>query len=152
MILPKVAVVGASGYSGEELIRILSRHKDVQLAAVTSRASAGKLLGAVFPQCSRTPYAGLKFSNSDAVSVIESGAEFAILALPHGLAHEFAVPLLEAGLRVIDLSADFRIKDPRIYQAFYGHEHPAPGLLAESVYGMPEIYREMIPGARLVAS
>jgi N-acetyl-gamma-glutamyl-phosphate reductase len=84
--------------------------------------------------------------------VAGSGAKIAFLALPHGLAAEYAKPLLDAGLRVIDLSADFRIKDGEVYAEFYGEKHPAPELLAESVYGMPELYRESIRPARLVAS
>jgi N-acetyl-gamma-glutamyl-phosphate reductase len=83
---------------------------------------------------------------------VASGAKFAFLALPHGLAHEYARPLLEAGLRVIDLSADFRLKDPAVFEEFYHGAHPAPELLARSVYGLPEIYREAIRDADLVAS
>jgi N-acetyl-gamma-glutamyl-phosphate reductase len=148
----KVAVVGASGYSGEELIRLLTRHPAAELCCVTSRAEAGKALAVVYRRFAGTRYAGLPFSTSDPAIVAASGAEVAILALPHGLAHEFAAPLLEAGLRVIDLSADFRLKDPAIYEEFYGHAHPAPELLPESVFGMPELYRDRIRSARLVAS
>lgn len=148
----KVAIVGASGYSGEELIRWLSRHRGVEICAVTSRSAAGRSLAELHPKFIGTRYADLVFSRSEAGAVVESGAAIAMLALPHGLAHEFASPLLEAGLRVIDLSADFRIKDPEIYEKFYGHPHPAPQLLKESVYGLPEVYREMIARARLVAS
>jgi N-acetyl-gamma-glutamyl-phosphate reductase len=148
----KVAVVGASGYSGEELIRLLTRHPTAELVCVTSRSEAGKALAEVYPKFAATRYAGLCFSNSDPATVAESGASVAILALPHGLAHEFAAPLLEAGLRVIDLSADFRLKDEAIYEEFYGHAHPAPSLLPQSVYGMPELYRDQIRDARLVAS
>jgi N-acetyl-gamma-glutamyl-phosphate reductase len=90
--------------------------------------------------------------SSDADTIAASGAQVAFLALPHGAAAEFAKPLLDAGLRVIDLSADFRLNDAQVYKDFYGHEHPAPELLAQSVYGMPEIYREQIRSARLVAS
>lgn len=148
----KVAIVGASGYSGEELIRLLARHPAAELTCVTSRSESGKRLSDVYQKFAETRYAGLLFAESDSAAVVSSGAALAILALPHGLAHEFAVPLLEAGLRVIDLSADFRLRDAAIYEDFYGHPHPAPELLAESVYGMPEIYRDQIREARLVAS
>jgi N-acetyl-gamma-glutamyl-phosphate reductase len=84
-------------------------------------------------------------------AIVGSGAQVAMLALPHGLAHEFAGPLLEAGLRVIDLSADFRIKQTGVYEDFYGQPHPAPNLLASSVYGLAEVYRSAIAPARLVA-
>src|SRR5207245_6045750 len=93
----------------------------------------------------------LTFSNPDPKQIAcEAGLVF--LALPHGLAAEFAKPLLSAGARVVDLSADFRIKDAAVYQEFYGYEHPAPDLLGQSVYGLPEIYRDQIRAAKLVAS
>jgi len=152
MHLEKIAVVGATGYSGEELIRLLQRHSGTDLVCVTSRQYAGKPLGAVYPKFQGQKYSTLEFSPSDAKSIVDSGARFVFLALPHGLAAEFAKPLLGAGLRVIDLSADFRLKDKVVYKEFYGHDHPAPELLAQSVYGMPELYRKEIAGAQLVAS
>ena len=152
MRLEKIAVVGATGYSGEELIRLLLRHPGVDLACVTSRQSAGKALGAVYPKFRGGKYDALAFSASDAAAVVASGARVVFLALPHGLAAEFAAPLLDAGLRVIDLSADFRLKDTAVYKEFYGQEHPAPSLLAQSVYGLPELYRKQIAAAKLVAS
>ena len=152
MNLEKVAVVGASGYSGEELIHLLMRHPGVELVCVTSRQHAGKTIGEVYPRFQAHKFSDLRFSASSPADVAGSGAKIVFLALPHGLAAEFASPLLDAGLRVIDLSADFRIKDEAVYAEFYGEKHPAPGLLAESVYGMPELYRESIRNARLVAS
>ena len=94
----------------------------------------------------------LTFIDPQISNIVDSGAEIAFLALPHGVASEFAIPLLEAGLKVIDLSADFRLSDPAIYKEFYDHEHPAPQLLEESVYGMPEIHGEKIKTSRLIAS
>ena len=152
MNLENVAVVGASGYSGEELIRILMRHPGVELSCVTSRQYAGKTIGEVYPRFQAHKFCDVKFAESDPGTVVKSGAKIAFLALPHGLAAEFARPLLAAGLRVIDLSADFRISDPEVYADFYGEKHPAPELLAESVYGMPELYRDRIRPARLIAS
>jgi N-acetyl-gamma-glutamyl-phosphate reductase len=152
MNLENVAVVGASGYSGEELIRLLMRHPGVELACVTSRQHAGKTIEEVFPRFQAHKFSEVKFIESDPVQIIGSGAKIAFLALPHGLAAKFASPLLEAGLRVIDLSADFRITNPEVYADFYGEKHPAPELLAESVYGMPELYRDRIRDARLIAS
>jgi N-acetyl-gamma-glutamyl-phosphate reductase len=151
MNLEKVAVIGASGYSGEELVRWLSRHPRVDLAALTARQAAGQPLAAVYPQFSGTRFGSLKFTDSTADAVIQSGARFVFLALPHGVAAEFARPLVAAGLRVLDLSADFRIKDPAVYAEYYGGEHHAPELAARSVYGLPEVYREAIRGAQLVA-
>lgn len=152
MQLEKIAVVGATGYSGEELIRLLLRHPGVELACVTSRQSAGKALGAVYPKFRGGKYDALAFSASEAAAITASGARIAFLALPHGLASEFAGPLLDAGLRVIDLSADFRLKETAVYKDFYGQDHPAPALLGQSVYGLPELYREKITTAKLVAS
>jgi N-acetyl-gamma-glutamyl-phosphate reductase len=147
----RVAIVGASGYTGEELVRLILRHPQAELAAVTSRQFAGKSLAEVFPRTSHYPAAKtLKFTDAPSEK-IAAEAELIFLALPHGVAVEFAAPLLNAGARVIDLSADFRIKDAAIYRDFYGHEHAAPKLLADAVYGLPEIYRDRIRAARLVA-
>lgn len=148
----KIAVVGASGYSGEELIRLLSRHDRAELVCVTSRQYAGQKLGAVFPKFGGSQFSELAFASAEASTVIDSGAQFVFLALPHGLASEFARPLLAAGSRLIDLSADFRIKDAEVFADFYGGAHPAPELLENSVYGLPELYRDQIHSAQLVAS
>ncbi len=143
----KTAVVGASGYSGEELLRILSKHPYCEITEVTSRQHAGARLAAVFPRFSENT---LAFSSPDAARIAES-AQAAFLALPHGLAAEFAAPLLEKGVKVIDISADFRVRDPEVYKRYYGQDHPAPELLSKAVYGMPEFYRDSIRGASLVA-
>jgi N-acetyl-gamma-glutamyl-phosphate reductase len=148
----RVAIVGASGYSGEELVRLLLRHPSADLVAVTSRQSAGLSVAEVFPKFAAFPKArSLRFTDPD-VSALAALAEVVFLALPHGVAAGFAIPLLKAGCRVIDLSADFRLKSAAVYEEFYGHAHPAPELLAESVYGLPEVYRKEIRQARLVAS
>jgi N-acetyl-gamma-glutamyl-phosphate reductase len=148
----KVAIVGASGYSGEELVRLLARHPQVELAALTSRQAAGQPLAKVYPRFAGLPAASLQFIDSDVAAIAATGAQVAFLALPHGVAKEFAGPLLQAGLRIIDLSADFRIKNAATYEEFYGEKHTAPELLAESVYGLPELYRDQIRTARLIAS
>jgi N-acetyl-gamma-glutamyl-phosphate reductase len=148
----KVAIVGASGYSGEELVRLLARHPHAELVALTSRQFVGQTLGKVYARFSGTPAGDVEFIDSNAQEIAATEADVAFLALPHGLARDFAGPLLEAGLRVIDLSADFRIKDAAVYAEYYGETHSAPDLLRESVYGMPELYREQIRSARLVAS
>jgi N-acetyl-gamma-glutamyl-phosphate reductase len=147
----KVAVVGASGYSGEELVRLLIRHPEAELVALTSRQAAGQPLASIYPRFGGMRYADLAFIESDIARIVETGAQIVFLALPHGVATEFARPLLEAGLRVIDLSADFRIKDVEVYSEFYGEKHQAPELAEKSVYGMPEIYRDKIRDAQLVA-
>ena len=147
----KVAIVGASGYAGEDLVRLLLGHPYGDLAEVTSRQYAGQTLAQVFPKYSHYPKAKtLRFSEPNA-ELLSKEAEVVFLALPHGVAAEYAVPLLQNGTTVIDLSADFRLKDPAVYQEFYGHEHPAPELLKKSVYGLAEIYRDQIRNADFIA-
>jgi N-acetyl-gamma-glutamyl-phosphate reductase len=148
----KVAIVGASGYSGEELVRLLLNHPHVELTAVTSRQSAGQTVAQVFPKFASHPQSrSLRFSEPNA-ELLARQAEVVFLALPHGVAAEYAAPLLQAGCTVIDLSADFRLKSAATYREFYAHDHPAPELLARSVYGLPEIYRDQIRAAQLIAS
>ncbi len=149
----KVAVLGASGYSGIELLRILLRHPAAELVCVTSRQAAGKTIATVFPRFAAAgPASELAFIAPDADAIAATGAEVAFLALPHGVAHEYAIGLLERGIRVIDLSADFRLRDAAVYEEFYDHPHPAPELLAEAVYGLPEVHGDAIRKARLIAS
>ncbi len=148
----KVAVIGASGYSGEELVRLLLNHPHVELTAVTSRQNAGQTIAQVFPKFASHPRSrALRFSDPNA-ELLARQAEIIFLALPHGVAAEFAVPLLKLGCVVIDLSADFRLKCAEVYRDFYAHDHPAPELLAKSVYGLPEVYRAAIKNASLIAS
>lgn len=129
------------------------RHPGAELVAVTSRQYAGKTLESVFPRFrAGGPEAVLKFIEPDMDAVAASGAAVAFLALPHGVASEFAIGLLARGLKVIDLSADFRLDDAAVYQEFYDHAHPAPELLKESVYGLPEVHGAAISKARLIAS
>jgi len=148
----KTAIVGASGYTGMELVRILLNHPGVELVAATSRAEAGRTLEDVFPRFKGMAGAELAFINPDPDAIAATGAEAAFLALPHGVAAEIARALLQRGVKVIDLSADFRLHDAAVYQEFYDHPHPAPDLLVEAVYGLPEVRAEAIREARLVAS
>jgi len=134
----KVAIVGASGYSGEELVRLLARHPCVEVVALTSRQAAGKTVGEVFPKMAGQPLANLTFVDSSAEALVRAGAEAAFLALPHGLAAEFAVPLRVAEVQVVDLSADFRLRSVEVFAEYYGGDHPAPKLLQEAVYALPE--------------
>lgn len=143
----KIAIFGASGYSGEELLRLVLPHPNIEVAFITSRQYAGQHVSAVFP---RFAEAELTFTAPD-VDAIAKQIDLAVLALPHGLAAEYAVPLLDAGVKVVDISADFRITDPLVYEHYYKQAHPAPQLLEEAVYGLPEKYREKIREAQLVA-
>lgn len=148
----RTAVIGASGYSGEELVRLLLGHPHCDLVAVTSRQSAGRTVAEVFPRFALHSRAReLRFTEPDAAALARL-ADLIFLALPHGVAAEFALPLLNAGRRVIDLSADFRLRRAATYREFYGHDHPAPALLDRAVYGLPEVHREAIRGATLIAS
>jgi N-acetyl-gamma-glutamyl-phosphate reductase len=150
--MKRVAIVGASGYSGEELVRLLLSHPHAELSAVTSRQYAGQTLAQVFPKFAHHPRAkDLRFSEPKA-ELLARQAQVIFLALPHGVAAEFAVPLLQQGCQVIDLSADFRVKSAAVYKEFYAHDHPAPELLSQAVYGLPEVYRAEIKQASLVAS
>jgi len=133
----KVGVIGASGYSGEVLVKLLLSHPRVTLAAVTSRSLAGKPLATVMPAV-RGIDRGLKFVDSDAAALAKSDIELFFLALPHGAAAEFAKVLVAGGKRVIDLSADFRIADVATYKKYYG-EHHAPELLPSARFVIPEI-------------
>jgi N-acetyl-gamma-glutamyl-phosphate reductase len=139
----KIAIVGASGYSGEELVRLLLNHPHAELVAVTSRQNTGQTLAQVFPKFAGPKSKAIRFSEPNA-ELITKQADIAFLALPHGVAAEYAVPLLNAGCVVIDLSADFRLKSAETYKEFYTHDHAAPDLLKKSVYGLPEIHREQI--------
>ncbi len=144
--------MGANGYSGEELCALLARHSHVNMMTLASRQHAGKRMCEVFPRFAKnSKFSNLRFVSPSVATMIDAGVEIVFLALPHGLAAEFAQPLLNAGIRVIDLSADFRLPDAALYQEFYGSEHPAAHLLSEAVYGLPEWYRERIASARLVA-
>ena len=152
MKMKKVAIIGASGYSGEVLVQLLLNHPHAELVAVTSRQNAGQTLAQVFPKFASHPKSkSLRFTDPNA-AVLAKQSDVVFLALPHGVAAEYAVPLVNAGCVVIDLSADFRLKSAEVYKEFYAHDHPAPELLAKSVYGLPEIYREQIKQSLLIAS
>jgi len=142
----KAAIVGASGYSGQELIRLLLRHPHVDITHYTSRQYAGKAVADVFPR-----FRGQVDAAFVEPDVHKLDADVVFLALPHGVAAEYAPALLQKGIKVLDLSADFRLKSAAVYKEFYEHEHPAPGLLQQAVYGLPELHRDQIRGANLVA-
>jgi N-acetyl-gamma-glutamyl-phosphate reductase len=137
--LTKVGIVGASGYTGEELVRVLARHPHVQLAAVCSRTLAGKAVADEIPRLRGIIDAGLLFSASSPAECAASDVTVWFLALPHGVAAEYAQPLIAAGKRVLDLSADFRLRDLGLYKKYYGHDHPAPALVAAARYVVPEL-------------
>lgn len=144
----RVAIAGASGYTGAELLRLLVQHAGAQVVALTAETHAGQPIQAVFP--SLRGFCDLVCRPLDPIE-LAAEAEFVFLALPHKASAQAGAALLARGARVLDLSADFRLKDEAAYPAWYGYEHPVPALLAEAVYGLPEIHREAIRTTRLTA-
>ena len=142
----RVSVVGGSGYTGGELLRLLLRHPKVEVAQVTSDSLAGKPLSRAHPNLRKvtdlafTPHAELEET------------DFLFLAMPHGRAMERIPEFLVRAAKVVDLSADFRLRDPKAYDAYYGVKHPHPEMLAKAVYGLPELHRQAIRDAVLVSS
>jgi N-acetyl-gamma-glutamyl-phosphate reductase len=144
----KAGIVGGTGYTGSELLRLLLQHPKVQVTAVTSRAEAGVAISDHY-----TPLRGLiDLTFSAPGDARLSDCDLVFFATPNGTAMREAPPLLEAGVRVIDLAADFRLRDVDLWQRWYGVEHAAPALAEEAVYGLPEFNREAIATARLVAN
>ena len=144
----KVGIVGGTGYTGVELLRLLARHPQVEVVAITSRAEAGRPVAELFPNL--RGHVDLAFQTPDEAGLKQCDLVF--FATPNGIAMTQASELLAAGVRVIDLAADFRIKDRAVWEQWYGMEHAAPQLLGEAVYGLPEINREAVKAARLLAN
>lgn len=144
----KVGIVGGTGYTGVELLRLLARHSEVELTAITSRADAGTRVDAMFP--SLRGYVNLSFSHPEQAHLL--GCDLVFFATPNGIAMQQTRALLDAGVKVIDLAADFRIQDIAEWEKWYGMTHACADLVAEAVYGLPEINREAIRTARLVAN
>jgi N-acetyl-gamma-glutamyl-phosphate reductase len=147
----RTAVIGASGYSGQELLRYLARHPKFELVLVTSRQQAGETLGRHVSGLPKK-LAALTFTDAAPDAALAEQADLFFLAVPHGTAAPYAVALRKAGKTVVDLSADFRTTDPLAYKEFYDHDHPAPQLLGEAVYGLPEIHRARLKAAKLIAA
>jgi len=144
----RIGIIGASGYTGVELARILSGHPDCELTLATSRRYEGEPLSNVFPNLRKR--VDLVCENPDPERLADR-ADLFFTAVPHKTAMAIVPPLLEAGKRVVDLSADFRIRDAAVYERWY-QSHTCPELLEEAVYGLPELYRSRLPGARLTAN
>lgn len=143
-----VAVVGAAGYAGIEAVRWVLGHTQLSLALATSGTDAGRRLSDLYPQLAGAT--DLEFVEPSVTSIAQY-AQVAVLAVPHKAAMAMVPGLLEAGVIVIDLSADYRLKDADVYEAWYGETHSSPDLLGEAVYGLPELDRSKLSGARLVA-
>ena len=143
----KVGVVGGTGYTGVELLRLLAGHPEVTLQCVTSRSEVGEQASSLYPNL--RGFVDIPFTEPSIESLGQCDVVF--FATPNGVAMKSAPALLELGVKVIDLAADFRLKDQSQWQQWYGMEHACPELLAEAVYGLPEVNREAITQARLVA-
>lgn len=144
----EVGIVGGTGYTGVELLRLLCRHADVRIRAVTSRSDAGKRVDSIYPNL--RGFVDVAFSEPD-VEVLAQ-CDLVFFATPNGTAMRMAPELLDRGVKVIDLAADFRLKDAAEWAQWYGEPHACPELLAEAVYGLPEVNRAAIRKARLVAN
>ena len=140
----KVGILNVTGYAGVELARILHRHAEVEITAVTGRGSAGKKLGDVFPHL-----ADLDLTITEDLT---DSVDFVISALPHGVSAERLGPLLRGGVSVVDISADFRLKNVAEFEEWYAVEHPCPEFLKNAVYGLTELYRAEVAQAKLVAN
>ena len=144
----KAAIMGGSGYTGVELMRLIANHPDLELSAVSSRQYQGQKVDSLFGALQGR--VDLEFCAPDP-KALASGSDLVFLAVPHKTAMESAGPLLDAGAKVVDLSADFRLRDQTVYEAWYC-PHCAPELISQAVYGLPEFYRQEVAEARLVAN
>jgi N-acetyl-gamma-glutamyl-phosphate reductase len=144
----KVGIVGGTGYTGVELLRLLARHPEAEMIAITSRKEAGMKVADMFPNLRGR--VSLAFSSPEQAGLEKCDVVF--FATPNGVAMQQTRALLDAGVKVIDLAADFRIKDVKEWESWYKMEHACPDLVGEAVYGLPEINRKAIKGARLIAN
>ena len=145
----RVGVVGASGYAGAELLRLCHSHPDLEVVWATGDTQAGTLVGALYPSLAAA-YPGLAFETFDPAGVHH--VDLVFLALPHGASQRLMPGLLDAGVKVVDLGADFRLRDPAVYERWYGEAHVAPELLDRFAYGLPELERDRIVNAEAVAA
>lgn len=146
-----VGLVGVTGYTGMELTRILSNHDGMKLVRVTSRAAAGKKLADIYPFLNGMELGALEITAPDVEDLAET-CDLVFLAVPHKTAMNIGGQLYDKGIKVVDLSADFRIRDRETYEEWYKVDHTREDLLPEAVYGLPEFYREKVKGAKLVAN
>lgn len=144
----KAGIVGATGYTGQELLRVLVKHPEVSLQAITSRSEAGKPVAGLFPNLRGS----LDMAFVEPELDVLTACDVVFFATPNGTAMTLARDLVEKGVRIVDLSADFRLKDVGVWSHWYGMEHACPDLIEEAVYGLPEMYREQVRDARIVAN
>jgi len=147
-----VSIINITSYTGLELLRLLAQHPQFLLTSVTGRSAAGKRLNEVFPQLGIAAFSGLANASDLVISEEPEQTDLAFVCLPHAAAADSVLTLLERGIKVVDLSADFRLRDVARYEEWYKHTHPAPALLESAVYGLCERHRERIATASLVAN
>jgi N-acetyl-gamma-glutamyl-phosphate reductase len=147
--MPSVAVIGASGYTGAEVLRLVAHHPSLRVVHATGDSRAGALAASVYPSLTAV-YPDLVFEEFDPARV--DGVDLAVLGLPHEASMALAPQLVDRVGCVVDLSAAYRLRDASLYPRWYGFEHTQPELLSRAVYGLPELYREELVGARLVAT
>ncbi|MBI4296653.1 MAG: N-acetyl-gamma-glutamyl-phosphate reductase [Chloroflexi bacterium] len=139
----RVGIINVTGYAGVELARILYRHSEIELISVTGRSAAGQKLGDFFPHLSGSPLT---------ITAELDDVAIAFSAMPHQESANLIIPLVKRGIKVVDISADFRLKDASLYQSWYGFTHPAPDLLQQAVFGLPELHRAQIKSAAIIAN
>ena len=144
----KAGIVGGTGYTGVELLRLLVAHPEIELSVITSRSEAGQAVSSLYPNL--RGHVDINFSEPDIAEL--SKCDVVFFATPNGTAMKMVPELLSADTKVIDLAADFRLKDTAEWQQWYGMEHACPDILSEAVYGLPEINREAIKQARVIAN
>ncbi len=147
-----VGIVGVTGYTGLELIRLIHRHPVFELIWATSRKEAGREVGEIYPHLQGEKIARIRIRKPEEMASLCKGTEIVFLAVPHRVAMEMIGPILDAGTKVVDLSADFRLSSAEVYEKWYNTPHINKGLLKDAVYGLVEIYRDEIKGSKLVAN
>jgi N-acetyl-gamma-glutamyl-phosphate reductase len=145
----KIAIIGASGFTGAELLRLCAGHPDFEVAIATGETQAGTAVADLYPSLA-AHYPDLSYTPADPAAV--DGCDVTFLGLPHGASQALVPELLDRVGHVVDLAADFRLRDATLYPTWYGEDHEVPGLLDEAVYGLPELFRSDLAGARLVAA
>ena len=147
----KAAIIGVTGYTGMELLRLLAVHDDIRLVLATSRAEAGRTIADLYPHLAEAPFESLVICEPDAEQIADT-CDIAFLGVPHGAAMDMAGELYDRGVKVVDLSADFRLHDKDVYAEWYGLEHRRPELLDKAAFGLIELYRDDVARAQLVAN
>lgn len=147
--MARIGIIGASGYTGAELLRLCARHPDLEVVLATGESSAGTRIAELYPSL-QADYGDRTFERYEPGAA--AGLDLVFLGLPHGASSSVVPDILESGTHVVDLAADFRLSEPSLYPVWYGAEHAAPELLTQAAYGLPELFRDSLHGAPLIAA